>query len=301
MMRNNAIFILLLLFGVVSVWSYNFEEKPKPPNSTDWDVIVFTQRWPVTICSQWIQANIKNSCLMPTDNSIWTVHGIWPTKSGTRGPWNCNKIHFNESSISEIESDLKQCWINIENNTKPTSFWEHEWDKHGTCAMILPTLNTELKFFSKGMEWNKAFNIRDILLSTSIMPSSSGYTIDKIYNSIRNVINHNPIMQCVVDKNTKESLLSEIQICLDRSFNVIDCDPVKGLFENVIQAGNVLTDCSLKKVVVYPSHTLLTPGLTEPDIILESNIQSTLDALLESRNYWITIYKTIKFLIWATI
>ncbi|XP_031351086.1 ribonuclease Oy [Photinus pyralis] len=297
MMNNNGVLILLLLIPLLSVSCYNYDEKPKPNNSTDWDVIVFTQRWPVTICSQWMQVNANNSCFLPTDGNIWTVHGIWPTKSGTRGPWNCNTNRFNESLIKEIESDLKQRWVNIENNTKPLSFWEHEWQKHGTCAQVLPVLNTELKYFSKGLEWNHMFNIHKLLLSSSIIPSLSGYTIEKIYSSIRNVLNHNPIMQCVIDKHTKESLLSEIQLCFDRALNMMDCDSVKELFDQVVKVGSVLTDCSLKKVVVYPSNVLPT----HPPDVVRSDVRATIDDLLENRNYWITIYKTVKFLIWATI
>ncbi|KAF5306121.1 hypothetical protein FQR65_LT07397 [Abscondita terminalis] len=283
-MNNNVLFIFLFVIQLISIRCDN--------GDNDWDVLVFTQRWPITACSQWLKENPQHSCLLPDYEDIWTVHGIWPTKSGTRGPWNCNNTwHFNESSITSIESDLKEFWINVENNTGVTSFWEHEWMKHGTCAAILPQLNTQLKFFSQGLEWIKMFNMKGILLQNNIIPSPNGYTIENIFNSIKDVLNHNPIVQCEVDKDTKETLISEIQICFDKSFNLMNCDSV----EASLKKDSILTDCSLKKNIFYPSHPLISTEI--PD--LES--KPSFEELLATRNYWISIYKTIKFLIWATI
>jgi len=35
---------------------------------------------------------------------------------------------------------------------------KHEWEKHGTCAMMLPSLNSELKYFSAGLSLSAEFN-----------------------------------------------------------------------------------------------------------------------------------------------
>jgi len=36
---------------------------------------------------------------------------------------------------------------------------KHEWDKHGTCAMTQPSLNSELKYFSAGLNLSSKFNL----------------------------------------------------------------------------------------------------------------------------------------------
>ena len=41
-------------------------------------------------------------------------------------------------------------WTNVHANTKRFGFWKHEWEKHGTCAVDNPQLDTELKYFRKG-------------------------------------------------------------------------------------------------------------------------------------------------------
>jgi len=36
---------------------------------------------------------------------------------------------------------------------------KHEWEKHGTCSMTLPSLNSELKYFSAGLNLSLEFNL----------------------------------------------------------------------------------------------------------------------------------------------
>ena len=38
-------------------------------------------------------------------------------------------------------------------------FREHEWDKHGTCSLNLDALNSELKYFTKGLELATQFDL----------------------------------------------------------------------------------------------------------------------------------------------
>lgn len=93
---------------------------------------------------------------MPTDNKTWSVHGVWPTKTGEDGPYFCDSaIKFDPTLLAPIESDLEQYWVNIEGNTKKYSFWEHEWKKHGTCAVTLPQLDSLLNYFQQGLTWIK--------------------------------------------------------------------------------------------------------------------------------------------------
>ena len=63
-----------------------------------------------------------------------------------------NDLPFNEKQLAPILDDLEEHWLNVRNGTGEYSFWEHEWLKHGTCAVQIPELNTEFKYFSKGID-----------------------------------------------------------------------------------------------------------------------------------------------------
>ena len=40
---------------------------------------------------------------------------------------------------------MQEHWTNVHANTPEDGFWRHEWEKHGTCAMQLPPMDSELK------------------------------------------------------------------------------------------------------------------------------------------------------------
>lgn len=185
----------------------------------------------------------------------------------------------------------------MEKNTKLDSLWKHEW-KHGTCAAVLPQLNNELKYFNQGLEWIKEYNMKNVLLQKGIIPNKEGYQIQQISDAIKAVLNKNPIIQCVVDHYTKQSLISEIRICFDKNLTLVDCDPAKNIIRGIIKRASVLTNCALKKPVIYPNETVpIPPKKTMP----LTGSQSHLDSLFRTRERLITSYKTLKLLIWATI
>lgn len=48
---------------------------PKDPNY--WDILIFTQTWPNTLCYTWKNQNANHTCNFPPQKNLWTVHGIW--------------------------------------------------------------------------------------------------------------------------------------------------------------------------------------------------------------------------------
>lgn len=57
----------------------------------------------------------SHTCALPSQKDAWTIHGIWPTKLGTRGPGFCNSsAKFDDKAIEPIKMQLEQYWINIE-------------------------------------------------------------------------------------------------------------------------------------------------------------------------------------------
>jgi len=196
-------------------------------NVENFDFLVFAQVWPVTSCVIWEAQGSGNTCSLPSKTDKWTIHGVWPSASHGGHPFFCNKtLPFNENALSEIMTDLKERWADVHKNSPEGSFWKHEWLKHGTCAIQLEPLNTELKYFKQGLLFNQQYDITSILSGAGINPGSS-YTGDDIMNAVQKTIKKWPAISCVKNDqhvSTEENLLlSQISICMDTSFNVIDC------------------------------------------------------------------------------
>lgn len=67
------------------------------------------------MCKEWVHSNPAHSCNMPKKVDSWSIHGIWPTKFGTRGPQFCNRTwHFDPEQVRPIETELIDSWTNIE-------------------------------------------------------------------------------------------------------------------------------------------------------------------------------------------
>ncbi|CAH1100302.1 unnamed protein product [Psylliodes chrysocephalus] len=242
---NTSIFIFLL-----TIWFSISASNPTPTRSYEWDYLIFAQSWPITTCTQWKESKAKNTCHLPIDRRQWIVHGIWPTKRGTKGPFSCpSPIHFDPKQLNPFLDQLDAQWTNVHKNSEKYSFWRHEWTKHGTCASTLPQLNSIPNFFKKALEWNKAQNIADMLTQSKITPGQNGYHVEQIANAVKAVTKHNPMIECVFDSHTRESMISEIRICFDKSLEVIDCVQSHGINNN--NSTNVITNCSLKKPIMY--------------------------------------------------
>jgi ribonuclease T2 len=122
-----------------------------------------------------------------------------PTKLGTKGPEFCNSsLHFNHTLLEPIQDDLEQYWTNIHNGSLYT-LWKHEWKKHGTCAASLPSLDTEIKYFSQGLNWISQYGMSNILGKSGIQPKSQAYTPQDIWNAVQKSLGKSPAVQCLVD------------------------------------------------------------------------------------------------------
>lgn len=41
------------------------------------DILIFTQHWPSTVCTEWMERHKGNECEMPKVRNSWAIHGIW--------------------------------------------------------------------------------------------------------------------------------------------------------------------------------------------------------------------------------
>lgn len=71
-------------------------------------------------------------------NNPWSIHGLWPEYNLRHWPQFCqphNKLNL--TLLNPILPQLHRYWYSCyDNQPKHTdqTFWEHEWEKHGTCT-----------------------------------------------------------------------------------------------------------------------------------------------------------------------
>ncbi|XP_029159421.1 ribonuclease Oy isoform X2 [Nylanderia fulva] len=219
---NIALYIFLLSLLCIT-HGKQFEK------SNDFDVLIFTQLWPMTACFIWKENSEKHSCLLPKRDE-WTIHGIWPTKYNTKGPEFCNSsLPFNASALAPLQDELKENWIDIQNGSEPYTFWKHEWNKHGTCAVVIKALNNEYKYFQEGLKLHDTYNMINVLAKANVLPGQK-YMIETMLTGIQ--------------KKTGELYVSEIRLCFDKALQLTDCD---GIY-------HFPTNCNKFKEIIYPSN-----------------------------------------------
>jgi len=119
-------------------------------------------------------------------------------------------LAFNPASIYGIKDKLNQYWTDImispsnttngnssSNETlfKTESLYFHEWTKHGTCAVVLPALDTEFKYFYQGIEWSEKYNMRDVLDKSNVKTNSTLHVAD-YWKAVKSVLKTNAWIEC---------------------------------------------------------------------------------------------------------
>ncbi|XP_071995614.1 ribonuclease T2-like [Engystomops pustulosus] len=109
-------------------------------NHTGWSKLILVHQWPVTVCKM-----AERHCgHLP---NYWTLHGLWPDKAAM-----CNSSWpLDISNIQDLLAEMNKWWPDVL-HPNCSDFWKHEWIKHGTCAASLSSLNSQHKYFSKGLE-----------------------------------------------------------------------------------------------------------------------------------------------------
>lgn len=212
---------MLLLQLQQSVFSTAF-------NSDEWDHFVFAQQWPMTSCIE-VNMSHEHVCYIPRNVSTWTVHGLWPSKGSGMGPEFCNteshKLDFDPALLDPILAQLVKYWTNIYQDTELYNFWKHEWCKHGTCAVTLESVDSELKYFKKGLQLQNQFDLLRILKDAGINPSDeTTYEYTEFLNALEKGLGgFQPKISCAYDKSTKTQYIAQVEFCTDKTFNVIEC------------------------------------------------------------------------------
>ncbi|KAL8886545.1 MAG: hypothetical protein Q9215_005767 [Flavoplaca cf. flavocitrina] len=115
----------------------------------------------------------------------WTVHGLWPDNCDGTYEQYCDKSreYDNVTAIisaagkTDLLSYMNKYWKDYQGDDE--SFWEHEWDKHGTCISTLEPgcydnyspQQEVVAYFQKAVDLFKTIDSYSFLAAKGITPS----------------------------------------------------------------------------------------------------------------------------------
>ena len=125
---------------------------------------MLTLNWPVTVCKLEDNYSSPKSCRLDLPLQF-TIHGLWPQLSQLSSLISyCknNKEKFDVKLLGSIFHELDRTWPSAFSDDA-TSFWKHEWDKHGTCTSFTMTkyFHESIALYNKYplLEWLQRFDI----------------------------------------------------------------------------------------------------------------------------------------------
>ncbi|XP_018413207.1 PREDICTED: ribonuclease T2 [Nanorana parkeri] len=210
-MENTLRYILLVTCSLCAIHSSFMDSSWSTKKHPEWKKLILTHHWPVTVCKM-----AEQKCQeIP---NYWTLHGLWTDRSQM-----CNNSwHFDYDEIKDMLADMNKWWPDVL-HPNGSQLWKHEWQKHGTCAATLPCLNTQHKYFSKGLALYASVNLNSALEKFGIKPANT-YKVEEIENAVLNVYGVVAKIQCLPPQQGEDvQILGQIEICFTKDFNLQNC------------------------------------------------------------------------------
>ncbi|KAG9451323.1 hypothetical protein H6P81_011288 [Aristolochia fimbriata] len=186
----------------------------------DYDFFYLVLQWPGSYC------DTKRSCCYPKSgkpDEDFGIHGLWPNYNDGSYPSNCETgTPFDPSVIANLTSDMQMNWPSLAcPSSDGLQFWEHEWEKHGTCS---ESILTQYQYFQTALNLKQQANLLLLLQDAGISPDGGFYSLKAIREAIEGGIGgHVAGIECNVDEGGNHQLY-QIYLCTDTyGTDFIDC------------------------------------------------------------------------------
>ncbi|MCR9136237.1 MAG: T2 family ribonuclease [Alphaproteobacteria bacterium] len=214
----------------------------KAPICDGFGFFLMSQVWPPSECKR---EPDHNNCGTLDTVDRWIIHGLWPDYvTPGKYPSFCTATPYSAEAVASITPQLKQKWPNLifvpesDRASKDVvitdvMLWQHEWEKHGTCALLCDDVITSQDvYFQHSLDLFSRFDIGGMLDKADIAPDDSRTISEyEIIDAIKPHTGAIPDIACYVDKENNMSYLLEIRICVaPGGQDVIDC-PATGIEE----------------------------------------------------------------------
>ncbi|EYU40680.1 hypothetical protein ABFS82_14G060000 [Erythranthe guttata] len=192
-------------------------------NPREFDYFVLALQWPGTYCRRTRHCCSSNGCCRSTNAPTgFTIHGLWPNYNDGTWPSCCTGKTFDAKEVSTLLSGLNMYWPSLSCGSTSNChggkgiFWEHEWEKHGTCASSVT--GEEYNYFVTALNVYFKYNVTDVLREAGYVASDSEkYPLGGIVSAIQNAYHSTPELQC------SGGALQELHLCFYKDFTPRDC------------------------------------------------------------------------------
>ncbi|KAG6551919.1 hypothetical protein Mapa_006536 [Marchantia paleacea] len=203
-MKSSTTFVLGIVFALALI-------SRSSAQLVDFDYFYFVVQWPGSYC------DLQKACCYPRAGkpaANFSIHGLWPNYYDGTWPQDCDASQpFDLSQVQDLVPQLNEFWGSLScPSSDSTTFWKHEWEKHGTCSGL-----TQHEYFASSLALLQSMNLGAALKSANIVPSASAtYSVTKIQSALAGAIeNYTPGIECNTAKSGNNQLY-QVYVCVDK-------------------------------------------------------------------------------------
>ncbi|PRQ44491.1 putative ribonuclease T(2) [Rosa chinensis] len=161
----------------------------------------------------------------------WGIHGIWAEKLDPLvGPspqrykyvpvQSCQSFPPFDPKISQkITKALDKAWSSLSATWPNVKFWEHEYNKHGSC--IVDLLPTSTDYLMKALYLWEQLKFDEVMGKGKQFEPNTLYKTEDILKGIKVSHNVRPELTCIGNK------LTDVRFCHTRNWVLVDCEGIQ--------------------------------------------------------------------------
>lgn len=186
------------------------------------DFFVLAMEWPEGTC-EYVNSTGKHECVISKNVTGWVLHGLWPSDYSKRFLQYCSSKKFDFQKVASMKADLLRYWPNLFKDSSKYFLWKHEYEKHGTCAALVPGFETEKEYFSIAMKLLHDFDPLPVLEKKEIVPREKPYDVGDVNDALESKFGGGICTQCSEIQGRNTQVLSGLEICFSKDLNIIKC------------------------------------------------------------------------------
>ncbi|KAF0311534.1 Ribonuclease Oy [Amphibalanus amphitrite] len=164
---------------------------------------------------------------MPPAVDGWAVHGLWPD-AAAGNPYNCSDQPLNATELAPARAALLRLWPEVYADRSARQFWQHEWQKHGTCALAAGDARSQLDYFVRALELGLRYDPGAALRRAGLGPRRRPHGTARLLAALAALLPRRALVRCERPRGAPQPLLSELRVCVDRRWQPVDCYPPDG-------------------------------------------------------------------------